>query len=68
MDPSADLTRALVLLGLDALPSNPAELSRLVAHRHPAAAVWGAEHSWAYRTVWSSFTQSTERAMHPGRR
>jgi hypothetical protein len=38
MDPAADLSKALALLGLDALPRDPAELSRLVTHRNPAAA------------------------------
>ena len=66
MDPAADLSKALALLGLDSLPRDPAELSRLVTHRHPAAAPWGSEHSWAYRVVWNSCTPGN-RAQHPGR-
>ena len=66
MDPAADLSKALALLGLDALPHDPAELSRLVTHRHPAAAPWGSEHSWAYRVVWNCCTPGN-RAQHPGR-
>ena len=55
MDAAEDLARALSILGLEDLPRDPAELSRLVTHH-------------AYRTVWSSCTQSAERSMHPGRR
>lgn len=69
MDPTEDLNRALVLLGLEQLPANPSELSRLVVHRHPATAVWSAEQSWAYRMVWNRCITSGPSAIrHPGRR
>ena len=67
MDPTEDLNRALALLGLEALPRDPAELSRLVTHRYPASFVWSADQSWAYRVVWSSCTLGNP-TQHPGRR
>lgn len=60
MDPSADLGHALALLGLEQLPHDPAELARLVVHRHPATSVWGADHSWAYRVLWNRCTPAPE--------
>ena len=64
-----DLNRALALLGLEQMPPNPAELARSVIHRHPAAAVWSAEQSWAYRVVWNRFiTSSGTLERHSGRR
>lgn len=67
MGPTEDLNRALALLGLEALPRDPAELSRLVTHRYPASFVWSADQSWAYRVVWSSCTPGNP-TQHPGRR
>jgi hypothetical protein len=69
MGPTEDLSKALALLGLEALPRDPAELSRLVTHRYPATAVWNAEQSWAYRVVWNRCTPAASNAEHrPGQR
>jgi hypothetical protein len=69
MDLTEDLNKALALLGLEALPRDPAELSRLVAHRYPASFVWNADQSWAYRVVWNRCTPPASHAEHrPGQR
>ncbi len=69
MDPTEDVNSALVLLGLDQMPRTPAELARLVIHRYPAAAVWSAQESWAYRMVWDRCVNAgPDSTRHPGRR
>lgn len=49
-----DLSRALALLGLSAMPSSAGELARLVASRHPASKPWTSEQSRAYQTIWDN--------------
>lgn len=54
MDPSADLTHAMQLLGLTSLPQTSEELASSVAAKHPASKAWSSEQSAAYRTVWEA--------------
>ena len=54
MDPSAELRRALDLLGLTSLPGSPDELTRLVVSRFPATEAWTSQETWAYRHVYSN--------------
>jgi hypothetical protein len=54
MDPSAEVSNALELLGLTSLPFTSHELARRVAARHPASKAWTADQSAAYRTVWEA--------------
>ena len=54
MDPSADLSHALQLLGLTCLPRTSEELARSVAAQHPASMAWSSQQSAAYRTIWEA--------------
>jgi len=54
MDPSADLTNALQLLGLPCIPCNSEELARSIAAHHPASKAWSSAQSAAYRTIWEA--------------
>ena len=54
MDPGADLSQALQLLGLTCIPRTSQELSRSVAALHPASRAWSSQQSAAYRLIWEA--------------
>ncbi len=55
MAPRDDLSQALQLLGLTAIPKNVDDLRRQVVYHSPAASPWRREHTEAYRRIWTSF-------------